>query len=244
MHQKLADSTFRIVVGNSSGSGFSLFNDQLVITNHHVIEPHIQSGIAIQAITENNVVLPTRLITHSDKTQFDFAILELQQALPSGRNVLQAAANRVTARGERVLFAGFPHGIPDLLVHEAVISAPLSQHAFYIDGSINGGNSGGPIISAITGEVLGIVTQRRFMGVQSLQTLAPQVSQLSQYCAAIAGKGYAIIMGIDFRNFAAMMAEGFGAISQVIEANANTGIGIGFHIDYVTAELRAQGIMP
>jgi S1-C subfamily serine protease len=243
MHQQLADSTFRIVVGNSSGSGFSFVNDRLVITNHHVIEPHLMSGVAIQAFTEANVALPARLVGYSNKAQFDFAILELEEALPSGRNVLQVASNAVIARGERVLFAGFPHGIPDLLVHEAVISAPLDQHAFYIDGSINGGNSGGPIISAITGEVLGIVTQRRFMGGQSLQTLAPQVRQLSHHCAAIAGRGSVQMMGINFGDFAGMVAQGFEAMSQVIEANANAGIGIGFHIKFVITELQAQNLM-
>ena len=243
MHQQLANSTFRIVAGNSSGSGFSFVNDRIVVTNHHVIEPHLDHSAPIQAITESNQILPAKLIAYSDKTQFDFAILELQQPLPKDRHVLQPAANPIISRGERILFAGFPHGIPDLLVHEAVISAPLEHHAFYIDGSINGGNSGGPIISAATGEVLGIVTQRRFMGGQSLHTLAPQVQNLSQHCAAIAGKGRVELMGINFGDFAAMMAQGFAAMSQVIEANANSGIGIGFHIQFVKNELCSRGFI-
>jgi len=43
-------------------------------------------------------------------------------------------------------------------------------------------------------------------------------------------------MGIDFGAFATMMANGLQALSQVIEANANSGIGIGFKIDFVDAE--------
>nr|WP_180205490.1 serine protease [Pseudomonas sp. SbOxS1]NYU05600.1 trypsin-like serine protease [Pseudomonas sp. SbOxS1] len=242
MHQQLANSTFRIVTGNSSGSGFSYINDRLVITNHHVIEPHLQNGAPIYAITEDNVPLPTQLIAYSDKTEYDFAILELKAPLPSGRNVLQPAASPVTSRGERIIFSGFPHAIPHLLVHEAVISSPYEQHAFYIDGSINGGNSGGPIISAATGEVLGIVTQRRFMGGDSLQNLSPQLEQLTRHCAAVATRGSVAINGINFGDFATMLAQGLGAISRVIEANANSGIGIGFHIRFVNAELSRLGL--
>lgn len=243
MHQQLADATFRVVAGNSSGSGFSYLNDRLVITNHHVIEPHLASGAAISAVTESGVVLPARLVTFSPKNQFDFAVLELQEPLPSGRSVLQPAAAPDTSRGTRIIFAGFPHGIPDLLVHEAVVSAPLAQHAFYVDGSINGGNSGGPIVGAATGEVVGIVTQRRFMGGQALQTLAPQIEQLSQHCAAIANRGSVAIMGINFGDFATMMAQGLSAMSQVIEANANSGIGIGFHIQFANTELKNHGLL-
>ncbi|MFC0682918.1 serine protease [Lysobacter korlensis] len=243
MHQRLADATFRIVAGNSSGSGFSYVSDRLVVTNHHVIEPHLSSGASIAAVTEAGVALPARLVVYSPKDEADFAVLELQQQLPAGRVVLQPAPSPSTARGARVLFSGFPHGIPDLLVHEAAISAPLASHAFYIDGSVNGGNSGGPIVDASTGELVGIVTQRRFMGGSSLEALAPQVAQLSNQCAAIANRGSVEIMGINFGNFAAMMAQGLSAISQVIQANANSGIGIGFHIRYVNAELQSRGLM-
>jgi hypothetical protein len=243
VHQKLADATFQIVAGNSSGSGFSYVSDRLVVTNHHVIEPHLISGESVVAVTETGVKLPARLVTYSPKDQADFAVLELQRELPHGRTVLQPAKGVNTDRGTRVLFAGFPHGVADLLVHEAVISAPLASHAFYIDGAVNGGNSGGPIVDATTGELVGIVTQRRFMGGSSLEALIPEVTQLSRHCAAIASRGSVHLMGIDFSQFAAMMAEGFNALTQVIQANANSGIGIGFHICFVNQELQNRGLM-
>ena len=243
VHQQLADATFRIVAGDSSGSGFSYVSDRLVVTNHHVIEPHLASGVNIVAVTEAGVALPAQLVVWARNDQADFAVLELQEDLPAGRVVLQPAQSPNTARGARVLFSGFPHGMPDLLVHEAIVSAPLAAHAFYVDGSVNGGNSGGPIVDAATGELVGIVTQRRFMGGSSLEVLAPQIAQLSSQCAAIANRGSAEIMGINFGDFAAMMAQGLGAISQVIHANANSGIGIGFHIQFVNTKLQSRGLM-
>lgn len=242
MHQQLADSTFRIECGPISGSGFSFRKDSIVITNHHVIEPHLISDVPIIVVTESGTKSNARLISHSDKTKYDFALLELSDPLPSGRNVLQPRTNENTDRGSQILFAGFPHGIHDLLVHEAIVSGPANTHAFYIDGSVNGGNSGGPIIDINTGELMGIVTQRRFLGAQSLQTLGQQVSHLAQHCEAIANRGSVQIMGIDFGQFANMMAQGLRAISQVIEANANSGIGIGFKIKFVNQEYDRLGL--
>ncbi|MDN3649846.1 serine protease [Reinekea marina] len=241
MHQALADSTFRIQCGVSSGSGFSYRNNNIVVTNHHVIEPNLLNNQPIAAITENGTQLRATLLSHSDKTQYDFAILELEDPLPANRNVLQPNLTAEAVRGSKLLFSGFPHGIHDLLVHEAIVSGPVQQHAFYIDGSVNGGNSGGPIVNS-AGELLGIVTQRRFLGGQSLQTLGQQVAQLGDQCAGIANRGSVQIMGIDFRQFANMIAQGLGAMSQVIEANANSGIGIGFKIQFMNAEFERLGL--
>lgn len=242
MHERLANSTFRVLCGNSSGSGFSFRNPSTVITNHHVIEPNLVLGQQISVVTEEGTTHPAKLLAHSDKSKHDYAVLQLLTPLCSGRNVLQSALPVLSTRGTRVLFAGFPHGIPDLLVHEAIVSGPTNSHAFYVDGSVNGGNSGGPIVDAATGSVIGIVTQRRFLGGQSLQSLGQQVSLLAQQCAGMASRGSVQIMGIDFGAFATMMASGLQALSQVIEANANSGIGIGFKIDVVDAECVRLGL--
>jgi len=242
MHQDLANSTFRIQCGASSGSGFSYRKDSIVVTNHHVIEPNLVSGQNIVAITENGIQINAKLLAYSDKTKYDFAILELQDVLPANRIVLEPELSALYDRGEEIIFAGFPHGIHDLLVNEAIVSGPVKQHAFYIDGSVNGGNSGGPIISKSNGKIIGIVTQRRFLGGQHIQALGQQVAQLSNHCAGIAKQGSVQIMGIDFGSFANMMAQGLAAMSQVIEANANSGIGIGFQIQFVNAEFDRLGL--
>ncbi len=242
MHQQLADSTFRIICGTSSGTGFSFRSDTIVVTNHHVIEPHLISSDPIIAVTEDGQQLPAKLLSHSDKSQYDFAILQLQNVIPQNRNILNPKVIPSIGRGLKIAFSGFPHGISDLLVHEAIVSGPANAHAFYVDGSVNGGNSGGPIVDISSGEVIGIVTQRRFLGGQSLQNLGQQISQLSQHCAGIAKQGSVKIMGIDFGQFANFMAQGLGAMSQVIEANANSGIGIGFVIDYVNKEYDSLGL--
>ncbi len=232
MHQDLANSIFRIECGTSSGTGFSFIKDTIIVTNHHVIESKITEGVSIYAITECGKILRTKLLTYSDKSKYDFAILELTDLLPEGRTILHPQSNISITRGEKTLFGGFPHGIHDLLIHEAIISGYVEKHAFYLDGSVNGGNSGGPIINN-KGELIGIITQRRFLGGHSLQKLGQQVSILALQCNNIANRGSANIMGIDFGQFAGLVAQGLSALSQVIESNANVGIGIGFKIQYV-----------
>lgn len=239
MHQQLADSTFRIVCGNSSGTGFSFISERLVVTNHHVIEEGLKSKKPILVITESNATILAELLVYSNKDNQDFAILQLRAPLPPGRKILQPAASPVISRGERILFSGFPHGIPHLLVHEAIISAPLDPIGFYIDGSINGGNSGGPIVSAKTGEVIGIITQKRFIGGEKLDELAPKVDQIVKHCEELAQHGRVIMMGLDFGAYTAMVADGFSTLFETVTINANTGIGIGFNISFAENAIRS-----
>jgi S1-C subfamily serine protease len=241
VHQSLADATFRIQCGQSSGSGFTFRSPAVAVTNYHVIAPYLASNMPILAVTENGAQIAMKLLSHSPENQFDFAILEAQQIVPPGRHVLLPSLAPVP-RGTEIVFSGFPHGIPDLLTHQAIVSGPATPHGFYIDGSVNGGNSGGPIIEKASGRVIGIVTQRRFLGAIQLGQLRQNVTQLAQHCQTIAGRGSVQIMGVDFGGFAKMMAQGFSVIDQILQANANSGIGIGFRIEYVNQECDRLGL--
>ncbi|WP_353224363.1 S1 family peptidase [Salinisphaera hydrothermalis] len=242
MHQLIADATFRIECGNSSGSGFSFIETSVVVTNNRVIAPFHSDRQPIEAITEDGQRVGMELLGHSPENQFDFAILRASSALPDSRHVLKPKPQNLTARGTKVVFSGFPHGIHDLLTHEAIISGPVAAHAFYVDGSVNGGNSGGPVVDANTGEVVGIITQRRFLGGTELNGLRQQVQQLLRHCQGIANRGSVQIMGIDFGSFAQMMGQGFSVMDQLLQTNANSGIGIGFRIEHVEQECTRLGI--
>jgi hypothetical protein len=68
--------------------------------------------------------------------------------------------------------------------------------------------------------------------------MAEEAARLREYCLTIAGRGSVQIMGIDFGGFAGLVAQTNLLLSRLIEANANSGIGIGLHINHVLAELR------
>jgi len=234
---EVADATVRIECLNSRGSGFHFLRPEIIVTNHHVVEgAETAGGPLVVAVTEDGQRLPLHLLAHSPKDREDFAIFRVTCKVPDGRYPLRPKALQPVPRGTHVLFGGFPHGIADLLVHHASVAGPLSPGAFYLEASVNGGNSGGPIVDVTDGTVIGIVTQRRFLGTTDLEALAAAAEKLRDHCQAIAGRGGVQIMGIDFGKFSHLMAEGMLLVRQTLEANANTGIGIGFSIAFVSRE--------
>jgi hypothetical protein len=104
------------------------------------------------------------------------------------------------------------------------------------------------IVSVETGKVVGITTASRNMTDDEWEQLATEAQQLEAYCAALAnpqqtgGAASVVqIQGIDFRQFAAMVARSNRLIRRMLEANANTGLGIGFNIDHVLKRCRDGG---
>ena len=242
MHQDLADATFRIECGNSSGSGFSFRQLNIIVTNYHVVNLHHTRNLPAFAITDDNQRISLQLLGFSTEDKYDFAIFRAESPIPNGRHFLVPKIYMPPDTGMDIIFSGFPHGIRDLLVHKAIVSGPFQHIGFYVDGSVNGGNSGGPIVEKKSGNVIGIVTQRRFLGIIELEGLRKEVFQLSKHLKAIEGQGSVAIMGIDFGSFAKMMGQSLIIIDQVLLANANSGIGIGFNIDYVNQEFDRLGL--
>lgn len=231
--ERLANATVKVECGKGPGSGFHFLREDIIVTNHHVVEAHVEKGVAAFAVTEAGHRFRLQLLAYSHKDQYDYAIFQATEALPDGRIALTPKVQDYVPRGTEICFAGFPHGIDDLLVQEAYVSGPVGNIGFHIDGSVNGGNSGGPVIDVSDQTVVGIVTQRRFLGGQDLEEIGETANELYRYCNQIADRGSAVIMGIDFGRFAGLMSQSFVLISKIIEANANTGIGIGFHIKFV-----------
>lgn len=242
MFEKLANSTFRIVCGHSSGSGFSYRLENIIITNCHVIENTFITKQEIYAITEDNISFLAKLIAYSSKEEYDFAILEIQSSLPKNRNILQPNLELELKRGIKTVFSGFPHGIPDLLIHEAIISNVQNTKSFYLDGSINGGNSGGPIIDSLSGKVIGIVTQRRFLSPYNYSSAKKNVNDIQKQCESFIDKGGNVyINGLDISRVVGLISQSLSITSNVLDSNANVGIRIGFRIIFVENKLKELG---
>lgn len=233
MHQTLANATFQVIAGDSRGSGFSFMREDLVVTNLHVVA----TCCDLQNLRQiNHVILQTEVnehieaqILHIDGDN-DFAIMRLQSQLPAGRTVLQPSAGFAPSGGRKVIFAGYPHGIPLLLTSEAIISAPMEHGRFTLDGMVNGGNSGGPIIDRDSGELVGIVTQRRYIMGDQADAFSQEIAQLRQYLSSASQHGSVEIMGVNFGQMADMFGRSLQIVSDMMSQNANSGIGIGFSI--------------
>lgn len=231
MHQQIANATFQVIAGNSCGSGFSFMKEEYVVTNFHVVKNmmNFQTGKQIDYIqlrSENDEILLADIVMMDGEN--DFAVLKLKTTLSAGREVLQPSDCFKPVRGKRLIFSGFPHGDPDLLTHEAILSAPLETHKFYLDGMVNGGNSGGPIVDPDDGRVVGIVTKRRYPGWEAADAIASHAKELAQ--ALQSSRVSMSVSGIDFRRMNQMYAESLNVIVSMLNMNANSGIGLGFPI--------------
>ncbi|RSB23631.1 S1 family peptidase [Enterobacter cloacae] len=241
MHQKIANATFQVVSGNSFGSGFSFINENYVITNYHVVSNmvNLEEKKALGLIKlrcEDNQLFSASII-HIN-IDCDFAVLKIESNLPEGREILQPAENFIPIRGLKLIFTGYPHGENHLLSHEGIISSPLPDGRFHIDGMVSGGNSGGPIVDLTSGKVIGIVSERRFIGSQDIKNLRAATNVIIQQCENLRQAGTIISSGFNVADLNQAYATGLTILTAVLESNANPGIAIGYPITPVVNAIK------
>jgi Trypsin-like peptidase domain len=241
MTSQIADSTVRIECGDARGSGFHFLRPEIVVTNHHVVEDDPDDAVAF---AEDGRHWPLRLLAYDDQDGYDFAIYEIGSTIPRDRPTLVPGDIEMPSRGTLVEFAGFPHGIVDLLVQRGTVAGFDSEDSFYIDASVNAGNSGGSVTDVKTGAILGMIYASRFLGANEMTALAEQARQLEQHARGTAAHGKVVIFGIDFGKFAALVGASMQILHRSIEANANTGIGIAYPIQFVLEKCAELGVKP
>lgn len=222
----VADATVRVVAGNSSGTGFHVHSPSIVITNSHVVG----SETNVHVFDERGHIQDGVVRVRSDAPDEDWAVIVLTAPLPEGGSVLNLATKR-PSRGDEVIFAGYPHAHPDLLTHSARVSGWVDHKGFHLDGSVNGGNSGGPVVDATTGDLVGIVSARRMLHSLDLGKAANQGAELIAAANSFAQTGSVIMMGIDVAQLYRHIGATASLARDVAIANANSGIGIAFWPD-------------
>ena len=144
-----------VVVGDEAGFGsaFLVSSDGLAITAYHVID----SGGPFFARFPDGGESPVRVIRGNPKA--DVALLQLD--CPAGCPALALAARRPRP-GDPVIVIGTPWTEAlSQSVSFGVVSGVRELSGVTLvqtDAAVNGGNSGGPIINARTGNVVGIVS--------------------------------------------------------------------------------------
>lgn len=161
------------------GSGFVFAKNRLVTCNHVVSD--MASGKA------NKIFLsfadsPKELIPIEAKVSIthptnDIAVLEFNDI---SREPLEIHTGPVK-EGMNVIFSGFPLGLKTLTTHQGIISSITTDTTgasrYLIDGTVNTGNSGCPLMST-EGKLIGVINATQREGRDLLDQVASMEEEL------------------------------------------------------------------
>jgi len=148
------DAVLTIYAAGSSGSGFLISKDGLVVTNRHVISD------------ENNVIASTVRIKLADGTALTGNVLGVSEnedlaliKIPNQTNLkfLSFAPANSLKIGQAVYAIGSPFGLSGTFTIGHLNNINRSENQLLHDARINSGNSGGPLINS-QGQAIGVNT--------------------------------------------------------------------------------------
>ncbi len=219
-----------------------------LVTNSHVLSTAASKQIAIRfADTDPNdrasyIVINNfkkRIAGESPKSAKDYVYLKFDDPRFKKRHVFQFSDSSNISVGEQVVFLGFPFGDPYMTSHCGYISAIYTRNNIEIlqlDGSVNGGNSGGPLLDLKAGKVVGIIT-RINIGFIALE-FDKLIKTLQQNQVALEQvKGMMKAGKID--PFQAIQASqsAMEQIAKNLRQSANVGIGYAYSSNYVRDDI-------
>ncbi len=249
----------------SAGTGFMVENR--LFTNNHVIQcPHADSVLirtlrhdrkdSRDGILVSYEVFMSYLYVGSPENEFDYAVLEVPDLVALGLYNFRITHAPVIGIGREFAILGYPLDHYNLTLHRGIISSVFEQarvEKFQLDGSVNNGNSGGPLVELTTGEVVAIIT-RKDTGLtkmfkelrRSLTAHADNLEQLIASGATISHTvfrpddpgpgGTTTIGGSNLDDGFAETARALVRLCSEIERSANTGIGYAYSIRHLAED--------
>jgi len=215
------------------GTGFFVSNDGVLLTCNHIVSyfETDQNGNVIQRYSPNIKVDTTKWGTLTAKIIHDlssthplfedYAILKVD--INNVRGIPLCDPNALQP-GDDVLILGHPFGLSQLCITSGIVSTKYRSSSPFntmilldlirIDGSVNKGNSGGPLIDLFNEIAVGIVSLR-------LGDISEQIERLKQK-----------------NNVPAYLIDALEASNKFI----NVGIGEAISIRYALNELRELDI--
>jgi len=148
--EKFKDVVVSIATAYGSGTGFYLKNENIIVTNFHVVKG--VKEVIISGVGKQKVLAKVLYID----PMYDLAFIE-----PTKINLKGAELSSINVNeGEQVIAIGHPYGLKYTVTQGIVSKAErLHNNINYIqlDAAINPGNSGGPSINE-SGAVIGVNT--------------------------------------------------------------------------------------
>jgi len=226
-----------------------------LVTNSHVLDVNNSNDIAIRFADTNPKDIANYIVINnfkkiiareSPKSAKDYAYLKFHDSRFKNRHVFQFSDSSNISVGEQVVFLGFPFGDPYMTSHIGYISAVYDSNnveIIQIDGSVNGGNSGGPLLDLKTGKVVGIITKSKVGFIarefdKLIKTLQQNQVALEQVKGTISSKGVDPFQAIQASQSA------MEQIAKNLKKSANVGIGYAYSSNYVRDDIIKKRAVP
>ncbi|MDD3066318.1 MAG: serine protease [Candidatus Gracilibacteria bacterium] len=200
---------------NSRGSGFIISSDGLIATNAHVVRQNNQTSTNIIVRFDDQSQLEAQ-VSMLDETK-DFAILKVNAS--KELKFFELVVYDKFEEFSDVIFAGQGLDLPRLSIHKGWASRKIDidgVKALQIDGPINQGNSGGPVLDQC-GRVIGIITRTEAKFDSDLAALLQIIPNLQG----------------DIQMFGIRLPETLRRIIFFLNRNRFVGVGYAFAVDYL-----------
>lgn len=221
-----------------------------LITNNHVIQVPAARRVILRTVRSDGSTtafeadfgrldFQSKLRSGQDESSWDYAILAVDNPAFAQIPDLEAKEDDEVAIGSEACFLGFQFEQTNLAIHRGLVSSTFGKAGVryvQIDGSVNHGNSGGPLIDITDGKVLGIVTRKAtgltkdFEGLDKV--LQSNIDLLNR------SSGSVFLSGIDPIAATRMIQEQLRVVARNIGRSANVGIGFAYHISEVRRVLK------
>src|SRR3989338_1063766 len=177
----------------SAGTGFVFFREGVLVTCNHVI-PEGDVSIKLKFPDSENYLSATVMIRDM---VHDVALLKFDDL---SRKPLQQAEQDSIKEGMPIIFSGYPLSLLSLITHQGILSSILKdatgKTAYLIDGTVNSGNSGCPLMTA-AGKVIGVVNAKQMEQSELLGRVQEQkIGAISIHCLDIMQVLHAIINNV------------------------------------------------
>jgi S1-C subfamily serine protease len=140
---------------DGTGSGFVYGKKGIIVTCNHVIK----DANSILVKFPNSEFMLAKVAIKDE--EHDLALLKFDD---DKREPLELENFDSIKEGMPVIFSGYPLSLQDLTTHQGIISAITKDvtgiATYLIDGTVNSGNSGCPLMN-IDGKVIGVVNAKR-----------------------------------------------------------------------------------
>jgi len=139
-----------------TGSGFIFSQKGILVTCNHVVK---NASYLLLKFSDSDDFINAKIVLRDE--EHDLALLKFDDTV---REPLKCADLSSIEEGMPVIFSGYPFSTQNLTTHQGIISAIIKDTtgitSYLIDGTVNSGNSGCPLMN-ISGEVIGVVNAKR-----------------------------------------------------------------------------------